>query len=38
MYASKEIDGTNPQAAFVTKLTKTDKSISPILLQQNMTI
>jgi hypothetical protein len=38
MYASKEIDGTNPQTAFVTRPTKTNKFILPSLLQQNMTI
>ena len=38
MYISKESDGTNPQTAFVTRLTKVDESILLILLQQNMTI
>ena len=38
MHISKKNDGTNPQTTFVTRLTKFDESISPILLQQNMTI
>jgi hypothetical protein len=38
MYISKESDGTNPQTAFVTRLTKVDESILLIFLQQNMSI
>jgi hypothetical protein len=38
MYISKESDGTNPQTDFVTRPTKVDEFISPILLQQNIAI
>jgi hypothetical protein len=38
MHISKESDGTNPQTAFITRPANVDESISPILLQQNMTI